>query len=129
MPVPRVVSVEDDEGIYTLLRVTLETLPIEFYHAADGHSAIELIARVQPDLLLLDIALPDMNGWDVLRTVVEHKLKPHKIIVLTAYNAPTHRLIAHFQDVDQYMQKPFSPTELRRQICNLLEISENHTND
>ncbi|MBK8988814.1 MAG: response regulator transcription factor [Chloroflexi bacterium] len=123
-PIPHVVSVEDDDGIYELLQVTLEALPIVLHRASDGRAAIELITHVQPDLLLLDIALPDMHGWDVLKTVCEQHMKPRKIIVLTAYSEPAHRLIAHFQEVDRYVQKPFSPMGLRQVVCTLLELTE-----
>ncbi len=70
---PVIVSVEDEEGIYELLRLTMEPLPIEFHHAFNGHDAIELIAQVKPNLLILDIGLPDMNGWDVLKTIVAQR--------------------------------------------------------
>lgn len=120
--IPNVVSVEDEEGIYELLRLTMEPLPLTFHHAFNGLDAIELIQTVQPDLLIMDIGLPDMNGWDVLKTIIEQDMKPGKIIVLTAYNAPTHRLIAHLQEVDIYLNKPFMPMDLRKTVCELLEI-------
>ena len=119
---PIVVSVEDEEGIYELLRLTMEPLPLEFHHAFNGVDAIALISQVRPDLLILDIGLPDMNGWDVLKTIIAKDIKPGKILVLTAYNAPTHRLIAHLQDVDLYINKPFMPLELRKTVSELLEL-------
>jgi two-component system catabolic regulation response regulator CreB len=119
---PVIVSVEDEEGIYELLRLTIEPLPVEFHHAFNGYDAIELITQVKPDLLIMDIGLPDMNGWDVLKTIIAKEIKPNKILVLTAYNAPTHRLIAHLQDVDIYINKPFMPLELRKTISELLEL-------
>ena len=119
---PVIVSVEDEEGIYELLRLTIEPLPVEFHHAFNGYDAIELITQVKPDLLIMDIGLPDMNGWDVLKTIIAKEIKPNKILVLTAYNAPTHRLIAHLQDVDIYINKPFMPLELRKTVSELLEL-------
>ncbi|MFO7684283.1 MAG: response regulator [Chloroflexota bacterium] len=119
---PTVVSVEDEEGIYELLRLTLEPLEINFYHAFNGYDAVALIEKVKPDLLIMDIGLPDMNGWDVLKSVIARNIKPDKIIVLTAYNAPEHRLIAHFQDVDLYINKPFMPLELRKTVSLLLDL-------
>ncbi len=121
--VPHIVSVEDDDGIYELLQITLETLPLALHRASNGRAAIQLITDIQPDLLLLDIALPDMHGWDVLKTVCDQQMKPQRIIVLTAYAEPAHRLIAHFQEVDRYVQKPFSPVDLRRIICELLDLT------
>lgn len=122
---PTVVSVEDEEGIYELLRLTMEPLPLNFHHAFNGNDAIKLITEVKPDLLILDIGLPDMNGWDVLKTIIAQDIKPEKILVLTAYNAPTHRLIAHLQDVDLYINKPFMPLELRATVSELLELPGN----
>lgn len=119
---PVVVSVEDEEGISELLRLTMEPLPIDFHHAFNGKDAIELITRVKPNLLILDIGLPDMNGWDVLKTIIAKDIKPDKVLVLTAYNAPTHRLIAHLQEVDLYINKPFMPLELRQTVSELLEL-------
>lgn len=119
---PTIVSVEDEEGIYELLRLTIEPLPVDFHHAFNGVDAIALIDEVKPDLLILDIGLPDMNGWDVLKTIIAKEIKPSKILVLTAYNAPTHRLIAHLQAVDLYINKPFMPLELRKTVSELLEL-------
>lgn len=119
---PIVVSVEDEEGIYELLRLTMEPLPLDFHHAFNGKDAIELITQVTPNLLILDIGLPDMNGWDVLKTIIAKDIKPDKVLVLTAYNAPTHRLIAHLQEVDLYINKPFMPLELRKTVSELLEL-------
>lgn len=119
---PVVVSVEDEEGIYELLRLTMDPLPIDFHHAFNGHDAIELISQVRPNLIILDIGLPDMNGWDVLKTIIAKDIKPDKILILTAYNAPTHRLIAHLQEVDLYINKPFMPLELRKTVSELLEL-------
>ena len=121
---PTIVSVEDEEGIYELLRLTIEPLPVDFHHAFNGFDAIALIDKVKPDLLILDIGLPDMNGWDVLKTIIAKEIKPGKILVLTAYNAPTHRLIAHLQEVDLYINKPFMPLELRKTVSELLELPE-----
>jgi len=121
--VPHIVSVEDDDGIYELLQITLEALPLSLHRASDGRAAIQLITDIRPELLLLDIALPDMHGWDVLKSVCEQHMKPRHIIVLTAYSEPAHRLIAHFQEVDRYVQKPFSPVDLRRLVCDLLDLS------
>jgi len=63
-----------------------------------------------------------MNGWDVLKTIIAKDIKPDKVLVLTAYNAPTHRLIAHLQEVDLYINKPFMPLELRQTVSELLEL-------
>ena len=80
--------------------------------AKTGNEALTLIPQVNADLLLLDISLPDIHGWDVLKTLSERKQSPDGIIVLTARTDPAHRVMAHFQQVTAYISKPFKPAEL-----------------
>lgn len=121
--VPLVLSVEDDDGIFELLQAVLYDLPIDFRRASNGRQAIAAINAQLPDLLLLDISLPDINGWDVLKAVCEQEMKPPKIIVLTAYSEPAHRLIAHFQAVDHFINKPFAPRALHRLVADILGLT------
>lgn len=117
-----VVSVEDDIGIFNIIQASLRKLPIELHHAANGKDALALIARCQPSLVILDISLPDMNGWDVLQAISKMEIQKPKILVLTAFTNPTHRLIGHLQKVT-YMNKPFLPRELSAMVSEVLEIS------
>lgn len=117
-----VVSVEDDLGIYQIIRASLRQLPIELHHAANGRDALALIGRSQPALVILDISLPDMNGWDVLQSMSKLEIQKPKVLVLTAFTNPTHRLIGHLQNV-AYMNKPFLPRELSEMVSEILEIS------
>lgn len=116
-----VVSVEDDLGIFRIIQASLRPLPIELHHAATGREAIALITRCQPALVILDISLPDMNGWDVLQGISRLEILKPKVLVLTAFTNPTHRLIGHLQNV-AYMNKPFLPRELSAMVSEVLEI-------
>lgn len=116
-----VVSVEDDLGIFRIIEASLRPLPIELHHAATGREALTLIGQCRPKLIILDISLPDMNGWDVLQGLSKLEIERPKVLVLTAFNNPTHRLIGHLQNVT-FMSKPFLPKELSTAVKDVLNI-------
>lgn len=119
---PCVISVEDDLEIYELIRYTLQTLPIDLHHAESGQAAILLARQRKVDLLILDLMLPDITGWNVLKEVLASGQHPMGVIVLTAHNSATHRVIAHLQEVTAYVTKPFVPQELRRKVIEILQL-------
>lgn len=119
---PCVISVEDDLALFELIRKTLETLPITLHHAKNGIEALQLVEDLRPDLLVLDISLPDIHGWDVLKQVKLMNGHQPEVLVLTARTEPAHRVIGHLQNVNRYINKPFLPIELRQSVCEILEI-------
>lgn len=119
---PCVISVEDDEDVYQVIKLTLLALPIELHHASSGGEALALLQQLDADLMILDINLPDINGWNVLKQVLASDRKPKRVIVLTAQTGATHRVIAHLQEVAAYMTKPFKPLELRAKVMELLNM-------
>lgn len=119
---PRVVSVEDDQELFNLIRLTLTPLPIQLFHANSGYEAIHLVRQHQADLLILDIMLPDISGWNVLKEIFAANHHPKGIIVLTAHANAAHRVIAHLQEVTAYMTKPFMPEELRKKVIEILDL-------
>lgn len=116
-----VLSVEDDLGIFHIIQASLRRLPITLYHAGTGREALVLISQHHPKLVILDISLPDMNGWDVLQGIGRMEIEKPKVLVLTAFTNPTHRLIGHLQNVT-YMNKPFLPKELATAVSQVLEL-------
>ncbi|GAB4497212.1 MAG: hypothetical protein OHK0052_08430 [Anaerolineales bacterium] len=120
----RIVSVEDEEDTFNLLQLTLRDKPIDWHHAANGTDAVEILTRIDPDLVLLDVMLPDMSGWDVLDQLRAQgrSLDGVPIIVLTARTEMPHRMIAAVQEVAEYLPKPFSPADLRKVIKRILGI-------
>jgi DNA-binding response OmpR family regulator len=120
-PLSNVLSVEDDLGIFHIIQASLRQLPITLYHASTGREALTLISQHQPKLVILDISLPDMNGWDVLQGISRMEIEKPKVLVLTAFTNPTHRLIGHLQNVT-YMNKPFLPKELATAVSQVLEL-------
>ena len=118
---PNVISVEDDAGLFRLIQLTLQPLPIQLHHATTGAEALRLIDEIQPELLILDITLPDMRGWDVLDEIAKLNLDV-KAIVVTGRTEMTHRVIGRLQEVTAFLNKPFKPAELRDKVVEVLEI-------
>jgi two-component system, OmpR family, response regulator len=121
--IPRIISVEDDLGIFKLIQTTLKSLPVELYHAKTGQEALDLVKAVGPDLVVLDIALPDIHGWDVLKQLKKMNGDQPSIVVLTARSEPTHRLIGRLQEVNEYICKPFVPSEFRQSVSTILGLT------
>lgn len=120
---PCIVSVEDDPEVFELIQIILEKLPVDLHHASNGQQALELVSNLSPDLIVLDISLPDIHGWDVLKQVkaMQNGHSPD-VVVLTAQTAPAHRVIGHLQEVSKYISKPFLPAELRDSVSDILGI-------
>ncbi|MEJ2748064.1 MAG: response regulator [Anaerolineae bacterium] len=118
--VPRVVSIEDDLDIFKLIQITLRPLGIELYHASSGSSALEMNNQLKPDLVLLDLALPDTYGWDLLKKMKASENQPKNVVVLSArLQLPTPKM-AQERQVAACMSKPFIPAELREKVRSLL---------
>jgi CheY-like chemotaxis protein len=126
MAVPRtyrVLAVDDDENNYQLVCTILQKFPVKIRRASTGNEAIAYLEREVPDLILLDINLPDMYGWEVLdKFRADERLKHAPVIVVTAHKEPVHRLIGSLQSVAVYMHKPIVAEELRRQVTQLLNL-------
>jgi len=118
-----IVSVEDDTGLFSLIEITLTSLPVQLYHAKTGAEALELIPRVNADVVIMDITLPDIQGWDVLKTLTKDDVDLKCVIILTGRTDPAHRVMAHFQDVTAFINKPFQPAELRAVIRKALNLT------
>lgn len=119
----RVLLVEDDPDTVQLLRLVLRDLPLDIQPACSGAEAIALIEQAMPELILLDINLPDVRGWEVLdRFKGDARLLAARIIVLTSHNDPVHRLIGSLQPITAYLSKPVSADELRQYVRDALHI-------
>ena len=127
MKQPIVISIEDDPELYRLLVHTLKPLPLSLHHAPNGREALKMIEKLQPDLILLDIRLPDLHGWEVLRLLKEEAgIVVDHVIVLTTYTDPRHRVMGHFQDITAYVSKPFDPRKLAALVAETLSLPYAH---
>jgi len=119
----RALSIEDDIHTYEMIRDILSSLPLEVVNASTGAEAIEFLTREIPDLILLDIKLPDMNGWQVLdKFKNDERFSRSHIIILTSHKEPIHRIIGFLQPIAMYLRKPFEPNELRTKVEQLLNL-------
>jgi len=114
----RILVVDDDTSIRTLLRRLLTTEGYEVDEAADGPAALEKMAEVPPDLLLLDIMMPGQDGLDVLEGLRRTSNVP--VILLTAKGDEAHRVLGFRFGADDYVVKPFSTAELVGRIAAVL---------
>ncbi len=106
--------VEDDVNIAELLKIYLQKDGFDTQNAYDGKKAVEMAAEFQPDIMLLDIMLPVMDGWQVCREV--RKISQVPIIMLTAKGESTDKISGLEMGADDYITKPFDPKELVARI-------------
>jgi DNA-binding response OmpR family regulator len=120
-----VLIVEDTTELAEVIQATLERLGITAYHETHAGKALDIFKKEKPDLILLDIGLPDMSGWKLLDGIKEldKDNMPH-FIVITAYGDPANRLMGKLQEVDSYLIKPFSPDEVERVVGKVLGFAK-----
>lgn len=120
----RVLAVDDSHVIRRLVEVSLQQLNVEVETAASGRTACDLLQRSAPDLLILDVGLPDMTGWDVIDFVrQERALDGLPVVMLTGYSDASDRDRADDAGVERYLVKPFRPADLRRAVLDILHES------
>ena len=114
----RALIVEDDSNIAELLNLYLEKEGFEPLVAKDGGKGVELFRSFQPDLVLLDIMLPVMDGWAVLKKIREHDKTP--VIMLTAKGETEDKVTGLEGGADDYIVKPFEMKEVLARIHAVL---------
>ena len=114
----RVLIVEDDKGIIDFLQPELQHEGFDVSHASDGRSALEFFAREEPDIILLDIMLPKLNGLEVLRRIRKSSDVP--VIILTARGETFDKVTGLDSGADDYIAKPFEIEELLARIRAVL---------
>jgi two-component system, OmpR family, alkaline phosphatase synthesis response regulator PhoP len=121
----RILIVDDEEYIVELLRINLKKQGYEPICAYSGIEAVELAQKMKPDLILLDIMMPDMDGLETCRKLREDPLtKKVPIIILSAKSEETDKVIGLGVGADDYMTKPFGIRELMARISALLRRTE-----
>ena len=114
----KVLIVEDDSNIAELLRLYLEKEDFETEVASDGGKGVELFRSFHPDLVLLDIMLPVMDGWSVLKKIRETDKTP--VIMLTAKGETSDKVAGLEGGADDYVVKPFETKEVLARIHAVL---------
>ena len=122
MPKTKILCIEDEPQMIDLLRLILETHGYEVVGAEGGQEGLEAMRAEKPDLILLDLMMPDMDGGDVYqRMKQEAELGDIPVIIVTAKAAPIDKVLwINVAGVDDYVTKPFGPSELVESIERVL---------
>lgn len=118
----RILIVDDEPDILLMLRVNLEAEGYETLLASDGATALRRIEEEKPDLVLLDIMMPIVDGWGVLDEVGSNESGP-RVIMLSAKAGEDDVLRAWRNGADEYVTKPFDPDRLLALVSEVLDRS------
>jgi CheY-like chemotaxis protein len=117
----RILIIDDEEDIVNLVRMILEDAGYSVASVTDGRDAIKTLATNQFDLILLDIMMPFMSGWEVLETLrSQDSTRDIPVALLTARASPRENNQPHPTDYCEYITKPFEPDDFLRRINKIL---------
>lgn len=121
----QILVVDDDKDIVRLVRAYLEKAGFQVLTAYDGATALHILRHDKPTLLVLDLMLPDADGWDITRLVrSDPGLAQTPIIMLTARVDDTDKIIGLELGADDYITKPFNPREVVARVRSVLRRSQ-----
>jgi len=117
-----IVCIEDEPEMIDLIRLILRRANYDFVGAVGGVEGLEAVRNNKPDLVLLDLMMPDVDGWEVYRQMkADDDLKAMPVIVITAKAQSIDRVLGlHIAKVDDYITKPFGPQELLDSVAAIL---------
>lgn len=122
---PRILIADDNEVNINLLQAQLSTQNYEIETARDGQEALDALSRSMPDLILLDIMMPKVDGYEVCRRVKDDLRSTFvPIIMLTALSDMSDKIKALEMGADDFLTKPFNQLELRTRVKSLLRIKQ-----
>ncbi|WP_163654981.1 response regulator transcription factor [Listeria sp. PSOL-1] len=124
----KILIVDDESSILTLLQFNIEKAGYEVITAEDGKKGYELALSEKPDLIVLDLMLPQMDGIEVTKKLRQEKITI-PILMLTAKDEELDKIIGLELGADDYLTKPFSPREVIARIKAILRRTEKQTND
>ena len=124
----RIVVVEDDEKIVTMIMTSLGREGFNIKSASDGISGLNMVKKEIPDLLILDLMLPGLDGFDVCREIrMDRRTAQIPIIILTCKSEEIDRILGLELGADDYITKPFSPRELMARVKAVLRRLDQST--
>jgi two-component system response regulator VicR len=120
----KVLCIEDEPEMIDLIKLILERKGFEVLGAVGGKEGLEVIRREMPDLILLDLMMPEVDGWEVFRQMrADEQMKDIPVIVVTAKAQSIDKVLGlHIAKVDDYVTKPFGPQELLRSVNKVLAM-------
>src|ERR1700738_747439 len=119
----KILIIEDEANIVQVIRLYLEQADYSVVSATDGIAVLELHGRVHPDLVILDLMLPGLDGMEVCRRIRAWADTP--ILMLTARQGEEDRIAGLESGADDYLAKPFSPRELVSRVKAILRRTNN----
>lgn len=121
-----ILCIEDEQEMIDLIRLILNRRGFEVKGANGGKEGLEIIRAEHPDLVLLDLMMPDMDGWEVYQQMkADDSTKNIPVIIVTAKAQSIDKVLGlHIAKVDDYIAKPFSPQELLTSVDNVLGRTE-----
>jgi len=122
----KVVVVEDDPEMINLVKLILKKEGFDVTGAMGGREGLEAIQKTTPSLVLLDLMMPDIDGWEVYQAMkADENLKNIPVIIITAKAQSIDKVLGlHIAKVDDYITKPFSPGELITSVRRGLAANE-----
>ena len=125
-PDKRIVYFEDDCDMVELVRIILSREGYQVDGIAEGQAGIELINEILPDAILLDLMLPDMDGWEIFRQLKKDPSTADiPVIVVTAKAQSIDKVLGlEIAKVDEYISKPFRPNELVERVNRVLASNQ-----
>ena len=117
-----ILCIEDEQEMIDLIRLILSRWGFEILGANGGKEGLEMIRKNHPDLVLLDLMMPEMDGWEVYQQMkADETTKDIPVIVVTAKAQSIDKVLGlHIAKVDDYIAKPFSPQELLASVDTVL---------
>jgi DNA-binding response OmpR family regulator len=117
-----VVCIEDEPEMIDLVKLILGRKGFDLTGAMGGREGLEAVRRIKPDLVLLDLMMPDMDGWEVYQQMkADEQLSDIPVIVVTAKAQSIDKVLGlHIAKVDDYVTKPFGPQELLQSVERVL---------
>jgi DNA-binding response OmpR family regulator len=118
----RILCIEDEPEMIDLIRLILERKGFEVLGAVGGQEGLETVRREKPDLVLLDLMMPDVDGWEVYRQMkADKELQDIPVVVVTAKAQSIDKVLGlHIAKVDDYVTKPFGPGDLLESVGRVL---------
>lgn len=122
----RVLCIDDEPGVVELMSLILRAKNIQVDGANSGVEGLEAMRQNPPDAVLLDIMMPEMDGWEVYKQMkADDRLKDIPVIIVTARNSSFEEVIARERaGVNDYITKPFVPDEVRNSLSRVLKLEE-----
>lgn len=120
----KILCIEDEPDMIELVRMIVERRGFDFRGAEGGREGLEMVRREKPDLVLLDLMMPGVDGWEVYRQLkADPELNKIPIVVVTAKAQSIDKVLGmHIARVDAYVTKPFGSQELLNAIYRVLKL-------